>query len=101
MDKGNAIKLVTRWVPDTDNIIEGDKIQLANEEKNLNLKIEKILRNRWLCNDSVLPTESALVLNDGDYNDLKSGLNTGAIGKCYRYNLSKWVNQDDFAKEIK
>lgn len=101
MDKGNAIKLVTRWVPDTDNIIEGDKIQLANKEKNLNVKVEKILRNRWLCNDSVLPTESALVLNDGDYNDLKSGLNTGAIGKCYRYNLSKWVNQDDFAKEIK
>lgn len=44
MDKGNAIKLVTRWVPDTDNIIEGDKIQLANEEKNLNLKIEKNLK---------------------------------------------------------
>ena len=101
ISEGEAIKLVTSWLPDNDNIKEGDTLYLENSREKATFKVGSALSGQWIANDRVFPTKSGIVLNDNDYRKLKESSDSSAIGYCYQWKLSEWRNKDEFIDDIK
>ncbi|MGG7177474.1 FtsX-like permease family protein [Clostridium paraputrificum] len=100
ISEGEAIKLTTSWLPDNDNIQEGDILYLENISEKAAFKVSSALRDQWIANDRVFPTKSGVVLNDNDYIKLKESTDSSAIGICYQWQLSEWRNKEDFIVDI-
>ncbi len=99
--EGQAINYITAWEPNNHGLNPGDKIELTGESKTFSFIVLDTKRESFIANGSVFPSSSGIVLNDKDYNTLKSLMNSSNIGTFENLMFSDWKQTESLISSLK
>lgn len=93
VNRGEVLEVVITWIPGYDELKDIKKITLSAQEVNSDYKMAGKVTGKGI-NMEVFPSKITLVLEDADYLELKSKLNSDAIGRVRQFDFKNWEKVD-------
>ncbi len=98
--EGKAMNYVTAWEPNNHGLNSGDEFELLTPGKAYKYQVQESTREAFIANGSVFPSSSGLVLNDKDYNSLKSAIDPSNIGSFKILMFDDWKNLENIINNL-
>lgn len=99
--EGQAMNFITAWEPNNHGLNPGDQFELLTPEKAFKYQVQESSREPFIANGNVFPSSSGIVLNDKDYNNLKSAIEQSNIGSFKILMFDDWKKSENIINSLK
>lgn len=90
LNKGEAINVITSWMPGNHGIEPSSTIKLSDGSRVFEFTIKDSNHSKWVSAAEIYKSCSGLVVSNEDYNNLKSAVNAGNIGFFEGVKFENW-----------
>ncbi len=101
---GQAVNIITDWVPGYHGISPSSHISLRDGAKSFDFIVKDSVHTdqmKWITGINAYPACSGIVVNDRDFQKMKSALDPVNIGIIHSINFKDWKKSEDIAAKLK
>lgn len=98
---GEASNVIIDWVPGNHGIVPGDTHTFFADGEDYSYKFIDSTRGEWIAGVKSFPTDSIIVLNMEDYEQLSNSVDDNNIGYYHLINFKDWKNSKEVVTNLR
>lgn len=98
---GEAINIVTFWLPGTQGIEQGDSIEFTDGTEKFSYTIQASYHGDWFASPRSYPSSSGIIVSNEDYRAMKVKVGPAAIGSYYGIDFMSWKQTNGVVQQLK
>ncbi|HKL98919.1 MAG TPA: ABC transporter permease [Mobilitalea sp.] len=99
--KGEAINIITDWIPSNHGISPGSKYELSDGNNTYSFMFIDSRKGEWVAAMQSFPSDSIVVVSDEDYADIAASITDKNIAYYHFIDFKNWKTSKDTVASLK